>query len=182
MPETPPYIKHTQKWLSSVIIERTLCPFAKREFDRGSIRYAVIESDDLKTQLEAVVAECQTLDNDDTIETTLLILPNGLSNFEDYLDALDMANALLDAQSYRGIYQLASFHPDYRFQGAPPNDPSHYTNRAPYPVLHILREASVERVLKTYPNPERIPKRNIEKMEGLGLDFMKDLLARCYTS
>jgi len=179
MPSPTALIQHTQKWLSSVIIGHTLCPFAKREVDRGSIRYAVVESGDPQTQLEHVMTECTLLDTDTDVETTLLIFPNGLNEFQDYLDALDLANALLDAQGYCGIYQLASFHPDYRFEGVPPDDVSHYTNRSPYPIIHILREASVERVLKTYPHPDLIPKRNIEKMRGLGIDIMQGLLKAC---
>lgn len=173
-------INQTKKWLSTVIIEHTLCPFAKREFDKGSIRYAVIPNGELQSQLEDIIAECQTLDTDDTIETSLLIFPNGLSDFDDYLNALDIANALMDAQGYNGVYQLASFHPDYIFDGVPADDASHYTNRSPYPLIHILREASVERVLKTYPHPDQIPERNIELTRRLGRESMKDLLARCH--
>lgn len=173
------FINPVKKWLETIIIGHTLCPFAKREFETERIHYRVIEADDLQSQLQHVIAECLVLDNAPKIETSLLIFPNGLSNFEAYLDALSLANALLEAQGYSGIYQLASFHPTYIFDGVPADDASHYTNRSPYPLIHILREASVERVLKTYPNPENIPERNIEKTRALGLDFMKALLAAC---
>ena len=88
---------------------------------------------------------------------------------------------MLKAQDYEGIYQLASFHPDYRFEGAGPDDPANYTNRSPYPMLHILRETSVEQALKNYPNPEKIPERNVQLTQGLGLQIMEELLAGCYT-
>lgn len=179
MPKTEAHINPVKKWLETVIIEHTFCPFAKREFETGRIHYAVIEQMDLERQLTRIISECVALDNAPNRETSLLIFPTSLLDFEDYLDALTLANALLEAQNYSGIYQLASFHPDYVFEGVPADDPSHYTNRSPYPLIHILREASVERVLKTYPNPENIPKRNIKKTRALGLGFMKTLLFNC---
>lgn len=181
MPDTQTYILNTKKWLSNVIIGHGICPFAKREFDKDSIEYSVIETADLKRQLEQLIEHCEALDKDRHIETSILIFPSGLMDFEGYLDMLGIANALLKAQGYEGIYQLASFHPDYRFDGAPDDDPSNYTNRSPYPILHILREASVEAALKTYPNPENIPQRNIDLTRRLGLTVMKNLLAECYT-
>ena len=174
-------IRHTKKWLSTVVIAHGLCPFAKQEFDNGRIHYAVIETESLEAQLEQLVLECQALDNDPTRETSLLIFPRALSDFQDYLDLLELATALLKAQDYEGIYQLASFHPDYRFEGAGPDDPANYTNRSPYPMLHILQEASVEQALRGYPNPEKIPQRNIERMQALGLNFMHELLDDCST-
>lgn len=180
MSDSQTLIDQTKAWLSSVIIEHRLCPFAKREFDRGRISYRVVETSDLSIQLENLIAECEELDADDGRETSLLIFPTGLSDYLDYLDMLDIANALMAKQGYEGVYQLASFHPDYLFAGAEIDDPSHYTNRSPYPMLHILREASLEVVLKTYPNPEEIPDRNIELTRSIGLDAMKALLANCY--
>lgn len=173
-------VNHTQKWLGTVIIDHMLCPFAKREYDKGRIHYAVIETADLERQLEHLILEIEALDEDPKRDTSLLIFPKALSKFEDYLDLLEIATALLKTEGYEGIYQLASFHPDYRFDGVPDDDPSNYTNRSPYPMLHILREASVEAALKTYPNPENIPARNIELTQGLGLKVMQDLLAACY--
>ena len=180
MPKTETRITPVKKWLETIIISHTLCPFAKREFERERIHYSVIEADDLQSQLQRVIAECAALDKAPNIETSLLIFPNGLSDFDDYLDALSLANALLEAQGYSGIYQLASFHPDYIFEGVPADDPSHYTNRSPFPLIHILREASVERVLKTYPNPENIPERNIKAMRALGLEGIQELFDACY--
>ena len=174
-------IRHTKKWLSTVVIAHGLCPFAKQEFDNGRIHYAVIETESLEAQLEQLVLECQALDNDPARGTSLLIFPRALSDFQDYLDLLELATALLKAQDYEGIYQLASFHPDYRFEGAGPDDPANYTNRSPYPMLHILQEASVEQALRGYPNPEKIPQRNIERMQALGLNFMHELLDDCST-
>jgi len=172
-------IEQTKKWLSTVVIAHNLCPFAKREYDNDRIHYAVIEADSLEAQLEQVVLECAALDINADRETSLLIFPKTLSDFEEYLDILDIATALLIEQGYEGIYQLASFHPDHLFEGAEPDDPANYTNRSPYPMLHVLREASVEQALKTYPNPEQIPKRNIELTRRLGLEVMQKLGKNC---
>jgi len=178
MPKTKTIISQTKTWLSTVVIEHGLCPFARREFDAGSIYYAVIETDDLESQLEEVLAHCAALDADPARETSLLIFP-ALGNFDDYLNLLDMAAALIKTQGHAGVYQIASFHPDYVFEDVAPDDPSHYTNRSPYPMLHILREASVEAALQSYPNPETIPKRNIAHTRDLGLEMMQRLLTDC---
>ncbi len=180
MTERAVVIRHTKHWLSSVVIAHNLCPFAKREFDLGRIHYEVIEAEALEVQLEELIIQCAKLDINKDIETSLLIFPNGLSDFDNYLDLLDVATSLMKAQDYEGTYQLASFHPDYRFEGVPANDASHYTNRSPYPMLHILREASVEAVLKTYANPEDIPKRNIELTQKLGSGELQSLFEKCY--
>ena len=173
-------INQTQKWLSNVIIKHTLCPFAKHEHDNGRIYYQVIEAAHLHSQLEQIAAQFTALDTDAKRETSLLIFPLGLSEFENYLDFLGTAEDLLEQQGYEGIYQLASFHPNYRFAGASRDDPSNYTNRSPYPMVHILRESSVEVALMNYSNPEKIPERNIRLTKELGLKAMKALLAESY--
>ena len=93
-----------------------------------------------------------------------------------FLDLVDIANSLIDQSGYRGVYQLATFHPDYQFEGAEQNCPGNYTNRSPYPTLHLIRESSLERVLKVHPSPENIPITNQKKAEELGLDFLQNLL------
>lgn len=173
-------ITQTKKWLSTVVIGQNFCPFAKREYDTGRIHYAVIETADLSEQLEQIILHCAALDAELARETSLLIFPTTLGDFEDYLDLLDVATALLEKQGYEGVYQLASFHPDYCFTEITANDPSHYTNRSPYPMIHILREASVEAALAKYPNPEMIPARNIRVAQDMGLEAMQGLLAACF--
>lgn len=178
-------ISHTKNWLSSFIIEHNICPFAKREFDKGSIHYEVVISNKLENQLQELIYSCEQLDREaeadveDGLETSLLILPNGLSDFDDYLDFLDLANELMHQQGYEGIYQLASFHPNYCFDGVDADDASNFTNRSPYPMLHLIREASLEKVLEHYPNPEDIPKRNIEYTREMGLKTLQLLLQGC---
>ena len=179
MPKAAIVIGQTKKWLSTIVIGRGLCPFAKSEFDNDRIHYAVIEERDLEGQMAALLAECAALDKDETRETSLLIFPNAFVNFEDYLDGLALANAVLKGAGYEGIYQLASFHPNYLFEGAAEDDAANYTNRSPYPIFHILREASLEAALMSYPNPEQIPERNIEVTRRLGLEVMRAGLASC---
>ena len=175
------YIGHTQNWLSTVVIDLGLCPFAKREFDAGRISYRVVETDDLQGQLQEIILECAAMEADREKETSLLIFPQGLSDFAAYLDMLALANALMAEQGYEGIYQLASFHPDYCFAESAIEDASQYTNRSPYPMVHVLREASVETALKNYANPEKIPDRNIKLTRELGAAAMQSLLTKCYT-
>lgn len=173
-------IKHTKHWLSSFIIDYNICPFAKREYEKSSIHYAVIESTDIALCLELLIKECERLDSETTIATTLLIFPKILTDFDDYLDFLSLADSLLIDQQYEGTYQLASFHPDYCFDGENIEDPANYTNRSPYPMLHLIREVSLEKALDTYPNPEKIPDRNIILTRELGLKKLQSLLQNCY--
>lgn len=160
----------TQSWLTSFIIHFNICPFAKREYERESIFYSVIESEIIELCLEAVFSQCQRLDTSADIETTLIIFPTQFALFDDFLDFLHLAESLLIGQHYEGIYQLASFHPLYCFEGEDSLDPANYTNRSPYPMLHLIREASLERALRSYPNPELIPERNIKLTRQMGLE------------
>lgn len=169
-------IKQTKNWLRSFIIEYNICPFAKREDERNSIYYAVINSQATEQCLEAIFTECQRLDQDLNIETTLIIFPVYFKQFDDYLDFLGIAESLLIEQGYEGIYQLASFHPDYCFSGEAHEDPANYTNRSPYPMLHLIREESLERALKSHPNPEKIPERNIKLTRDLGNEKILSIL------
>lgn len=174
------YINATQAWLKSFIIEYGICPFAKRELDRGTIAFHVNHDVETADCLLDLVLECDRLDTDSGIETTLIIYSKALTVFDDYLDFLELAEALLLDRGYEGVYQLASFHPDYCFEGAAQDDPANYTNRSPYPMLHLLRESSIEQAVANYPNPEQIPQRNIELTRSLGLAKVQALLAACY--
>ena len=180
MPDNNTIIQQTKNWLSNVIIEHSICPFAKREHDNNRIHYEVIESKDLETQLEQLVLQCEALDDDARRETSLLIFPSVLSDFEEYLDVVEIGTELMTKQGYEGIYQLASFHPEYNFADVDKDDASNYTNRSPYPMLHILREASIEKALANFSNPENIPERNIKLTRDLGLKAMRKLLSDCF--
>lgn len=177
MSEQP--IAHTENWVRQVIMKYNLCPFARQEVERGSIRYVVVDEPQPAAVLEALMVELHLLDEQPEVETTLVIIPQGFEGFYPYLDLVDLADALLCEQGYEGRYQLASFHPDYCFEGEPQDDAANYTNRSPYPTLHIIREASMEQALAKYDQPESIPERNIEFARRRGSDFFVQLLAQC---
>ncbi len=189
MPDSSPPEKHlpgdqiviaqTRSWIKNVVVGCNFCPFASREVQRGSIHYEVIRSEAIETCLEAVLRECKRLDEDPAIETTLLIFPGAFHQFEEFLELLELGEDLLLEHDYEGIYQIASFHQDYRFADAPADDPANYTNRSLYPMLHLLREASLDRVLENYPDPEGIPERNIDFARQKGLAYMQLLRDAC---
>lgn len=172
-------IEQTKNWLKSIIIGLGFCPFAQQELERNRIHYCVVRTDNLQACLESLVLECERLDGNKNIATSLLIYPDRWADFNDFLDYLALAESLLEAQKYQGIYQLASFHPLYRFEGAPEKDPANYTNRSPHPMLHLLREDGLEIALKQYPHPEQIPHRNIQRARTLGETKLKILLDGC---
>ena len=173
-----PVLEATRAWVETFVVARNVCPFAGREVARDSIRYVAVEAGDRERALHRLVAECERLDDHPEVETTLLVLTPGLEAFDDYLDFLGLAEALLEAQGYEGTYQLASFHPDYCFEGAEEEDAANFTNRSPWPMLHLLREAGLERALEHYPDPEAIPERNVAAMRALGEPALAAALAR----
>ena len=168
-----------RRWVERFIVELDLCPFAGRELLRNRIRFVVTESTTEEHLLSALETELALLNNDEGVETTLLIHPDVLRDFVDYNQFLDRADQLLMQMGLEGVLQLASFHPDYQFAGTAADDAENYTNRAPYPLLHILREASVERSIAAYPDVEQIPVRNIALMNRLGLEKLQALLRDC---
>lgn len=179
LPADSVIIKQARYWVDAVIIDHNFCPFARREVLRDSIHYSVVRAADLNTVLESLRQHYQALDADPSRETSLLIFPDRFTGFDDYLDMVDAAEQdLLDA-GYEGIYQLASFHPDYQFAGSAVDDPANYTNRFLYPMLHIIREASIARVLEHVDHPEEIPERNIAHARDKGQDFWQQLLQSC---
>ncbi|PMR69434.1 DUF1415 domain-containing protein [Halomonas heilongjiangensis] len=176
-PDSHPLVA-TRAWVETFVVAHDVCPFAGRELARGTIRYAEAAADDWEAALLTLIEECQRLDETPGIETTLLVLSRGVEDFDDYLDLLAIAEALLAEQGYEGIYQLASFHPDYCFEDAEPDDPGNFTNRSPWPMLHLLREASLEQALAHYPDdPAQIPERNIAEMHRLGRVRLAESLA-----
>ncbi len=172
-------IEHTDNWVKKVIMKYNICPFARREVERSSIRYQVVEQTKVKQVLKALIEECQYLDAHPEVETSLFIMPRGFEGFYPYLDLVELATDELIDNDYEGVYQLATFHPDYCFDEAPQDCAANFTNRAPYPTLHIIREASMELALANYQDPESIPERNIGFCERKGSDFFINLLAEC---
>ena len=154
-----------------------LCPFARREVEGNTVRYEVSKA----TQPEALLADLQheleLLVHDNRLETTLLIHPHVLQDFLDYNDFLTSADALLEALDLSGIIQIASFHPHYQFAGTSPEDAENYTNRSPYPILHLLREESVTRAIEHYPDIDAVPERNIARLNEMGSAKLAQQLA-----
>lgn len=169
-------IEQTKKWINTVIIAHNYCPFAKREVQKGSVRYNIVHETEFNSLLKDVMQECVWLDQNVDTETTLIIFPSNLNDFNSFLDCLVLAEDLLIAQGYEGVYQIASFHPNYCFQGAEQNDPANFTNRSPYPMFHLIREASVEVAIEKHPDADAIPERNVEYARQQGLANMESLL------
>ena len=172
-------IQQTRAWVRDFIVAHNICPFARKELERDGIYYEVCQEIKVEAALYGLIEMCQRLDEDDSTGTVLFILPASFIAFNDYLDLLDMANDLLYKQGYEGVYQLASFHPDYCFEGVDRGDASNYTNRSPYPMLHIIREAELEKALGKYPHPETIPERNIAYCRKLGNAALANILQGC---
>src|SRR5262245_27024138 len=163
-------VEHTRRWISSFVIELGLCPFAQRVFDEGRIRYALSHSRDENTLSIDLANELRLLLTlpSAQIETTLLIHPHVLGNFHDYNAFLGVVDQLLEELRLCGTIQVASFHPQYQFAGTEPNSAENYTNRSPYPMLHLLRETSVSQAVDGSDEVLKIPRRNIETMRNLG--------------
>jgi hypothetical protein len=178
-PTTAQVIEQTRKWITDVVIACNFCPFASREVKRNSIHYQVETGTSIENALTLMLQECKRLDEHPEVETILLIFPNAFKSFEQYLDLVGKADKLLKKKGYEGTYQVASFHPDYRFAGAPADDAANFTNRSIYPMLHLLREASIEQALKRYPDPDSIPASNIDFARNKGVTYMKMLRDSC---
>lgn len=170
---------HTEHWVQRVVIALNLCPFAGREVEAGRVRYRVTSSDTELLLLQALEAEIHHLQACPDVATSLLIHPQVLQDFDDYNQFLDLAEGLLDSCGAIGELQIASFHPDYRFAGTACDDAENYSNRSPYPMLHLLREADVEKAIAHHPEPDAIPGRNIAHLNRLGSAHLLRLLASC---
>ena len=160
------YQKITKNWINDFVIHYNLCPFAKKPFVQNTIRYALYEGVDWEELGLLFQREATFLENtpNSSTETTIIIVPNALNDFNDYLDFLAFANRLIFALRLEGELQIASFHPDYQFDGTEKMDVTNYTNRSPFPLFHLLKEDSVEQALAHYEEPESIPERNMETM------------------
>ncbi|WOH38491.1 DUF1415 domain-containing protein [Thalassotalea fonticola] len=169
-------INQCKQWVDEIIIGLNFCPFAKKEFVQNTIAYPVVRNVDLASALQSLLEECKHLDEHPELETTLVIYPENFQYFYDYLELVNMAENLMVAEGYEGVYQIASFHPDYVFNGVAEDDESNFTNRSPFPILHIIREASMDRAVNAHPDPEGIPDRNIELCYKKGSEFFTQFL------
>lgn len=170
-------IQHVQQWLEDVVIGLNLCPFAAKPNRNKQIKIHVCETKSEEQLLEDIYQQIVTLDDTsaEELETTLVVAPNLFEHFDDYNQFLNLVDALIIQTGKEGTYQIASFHPDYCFYGTQPDDAENLTNRSPYPIFHLIREASMEKVLKHYPDPEGIPERNIECVESLSPEQIRKL-------
>jgi len=171
----------TRAWLERAVIGLNLCPFARAVHVKDRVRYVVSDAREADALLATLCDELGLLAQSDplVLETTLLIHPRVLTDFEDFNDFLDIAEAAVVQLGHRGVIQVASFHPDYRFAGTEADDPGNATNRSPWPTLHLLREASIERAVASFPDAAAIYEVNIETLQRLGADGWAALQAQC---
>ncbi|RMG34520.1 MAG: DUF1415 domain-containing protein [Gammaproteobacteria bacterium] len=168
-------------WVEHLVVGEGLCPFAAAPLRAGRVRFAVCEATDDDAIFRAFLEEVQRLLESDerVLETTLLAVPRALARFDDYLDMLGHLEQALEELGLTSELQIASFHPHYRFAGEEEEDPSHYTNRSPCPVFHLLRQSSITQALGRWEDPEQIPERNRTRMRELGRAAVEALLTEC---
>ncbi len=168
-----------RRWLERAVIGLNLCPFAKSVYVKQQVRIVVSDASTERALLEQLGEELVLLRDTpaEQVDTTLLVHPQVLGDFLDYNDFLGDADALVEALELDGVLQVASFHPDYQFADSAPDDPANLTNRAPWPILHLLREDSIDRAVAAYPEPDAIIERNIATVRELDFDGWNKLLA-----
>jgi len=168
-------LTQTAHWIQAMVLGLNLCPFAHSVYKNDKIRYVLCESDvhlDIKQSFQE---ELQYLLDHPSTSTTLIVLPK-LNDFLVYLDLLEQLNHHLQKSTMDADFQVASFHPDYIFAGSTEEDPANYTNRSPYPMIHILRESELTKGIDTYPNTEEIPKNNIQLLRKMGIEEIQKIL------
>ena len=170
----------TQRWIQSFVVELNLCPFAQHVTARDVIRYTACANESLQDILHALHEEMDWLDSDPETETSFLILTSGMKDFSDFNDCLGMAQELLVMMNWVGRYQLVGFHPHHQFDGTDPDDAENYTNRSPYPMVHILRESSVTQAVDATANIALIPTRNTDTLNQLGVEVLIKRWQDCF--
>jgi hypothetical protein len=178
---TPDFVlAHTRAWVERAVIGLNLCPFAKAVQVKGQVRYVYSDATDEQTLLDTLCGELHYLAECDPArtDTTLIVHPGVLNDFEDFNDFLDAADAAVEQLGYAGVLQVATFHPAYQFADTEPDDVTNATNRSPYPTLQLLREASVDRATDTFPEADAIYEVNMQTMEALGPQGLADLQAQ----
>jgi len=174
--------KQVENWLRDVVLGLNLCPFAEWPVKENLVKFSISSAEKDEDILEELKREFAYLDevSPSVVETTLLVLPTQLSDFYQYNDFLDKVDALIIDLDREGIYQVASFHPDYQFAGTGPDDKENLTNRSPFPIFHIIREQSLETAIATYPDIHNVPKNNIERILSLDKAQIKSLFHYLY--
>ncbi|NKW90871.1 DUF1415 domain-containing protein [Alteromonadaceae bacterium A_SAG4] len=169
-------IDATLNWVDDIVIKHNFCPFARYVRTPNQIR-CVVNTGDAGEVIQSLYDELRHLEENDSTATTLIALTHpAIADFEEYLDVLAISNSMLHDWGFSGTYQLASFHPDYVFEGSDINDAENYTNRSPYPLLHLIREADITRYMKNEEDAEKIFSHNIEKAQALGCPYFQDAL------
>lgn len=176
-------IELTKRWLEKMVIGQNLCPFAKKPYQKKSIRFRVYYKNQLNDLTPFIIDEFQLLQETSIseIETTLIILPNVLADFYQFWDYIGLTEKLIHDLDLNEIFQVASFHPNYQFGGTSPDDIENYTNRSPFPTIHILREESLTKAVDNYPDTEQIPYDNIAKLQELQHDGILNIYKQIHT-
>ena len=169
-------IQQTKRWVEQVVIGLNLCPFASKPVKDNKVAYIAAGDATMEQHLQQLADCFKQLDSAIDIETSLLIFPDSYHSFDDYLELLHLSNLLLDDLRYTGVYQLASFHPAYCFENSDDDDAANFTNRSPYPMLHIIRESSVEKAVAGFDGIEQVPGRNVSTLRDIGYRKMEKTL------
>lgn len=174
-------IAETRAWVDRAVIGLNLCPFAKAVQVKNQVRYVASEATDTDTLVNTLIDELLLLSRTppEQTETTVLVHPQVLQDFADFNAFLDVADATVGAMGLQGVIQVASFHPQYRFEGTAEDDITNATNRAPYPTLHLIREASIDHAVAAFPEAEAIYQVNMDTLQALGTEGWAALQARC---
>ena len=182
IPDSASVTDHTRQWLEKAVIGLNLCPFAKAPHVKNLVRISVSQARHLDGFLEDLDRELQLLGNTpaDELETTLLVHPTLFPDFDTFNQMLDIADAAVVDNGLEGIVQIAPFHPDFQFEGTDSDDISNYTNRSPYPTLHLIREDSIAKAAQAFPDASAIFERNIALLEKMGHEGWDKLdIPRC---
>jgi len=166
----------TLDWIQRVVVGLNLCPFAQAVVKSDDVKLVTEQSGDTATVLASLASEFYALSSASEQATVLFIMPNGFEQFDSYLDFLDLANALLEDLNFGGHLQLASFHPHYQFNDSEFNDAANFTNRSPYPMLHLLQESAVEKAVEMHTDTNAIPQRNIELLRAMPTSQLEQLV------
>ncbi len=176
MSDSASIISLVKNWLKHTVIGLQLCPFAKSVFDADKIRYTVSDAEDTEALMLKLHEEFKLLDDRPEIETTLVIVHRQLSDFESFNQTLDTIDDMLEQYGWSGVFQVASFHPQYQFADTQIDDRENWTNRSPYPIFHILRESSLELAIENFPTIDDLPQENIKTMNALSTQVFTQVL------
>lgn len=170
----------TDNWTKSVVVDLGLCPFAWTSISQHKLSKKVVLESDIEQVMEKLMEEIFFLEANPNIESSLITFPNAMQDFDTFLDAKALAIDLLAASGFEGVYQLATFHPEFVFEGSEADDASNYTNRSPFPIFHPIRESAMTQAIDSHPDIDSVSFHNITKTRDLGLEYMKVLFNNCF--